>query len=87
MVLAAHNVGDAKVDVVNHARQQIEPAAVLAPDDRVGQKLGVEALRPADEVGPFDRRAMVEPEPPMGRAALRRPSLAQPVSPCNDAKV
>ena len=39
MVLAAHDVGDAKVDVVDHARQQVEPAAVLAPDDRVAEQL------------------------------------------------
>ena len=32
MVLAAHDVGDAKVDVVDHAGQQIEPAAVGAAD-------------------------------------------------------
>ena len=39
MVLAAHDVGDAQVDVVDHARQQIEPAAVVAADHRVGQQL------------------------------------------------
>src|SRR5438552_18853209 len=68
MVLAAHDVRDAQVDVVDHARQQIEPGAVLAPDDRIAQELWVEALLAADEVVPDNRRAMVEPETPVRRA-------------------
>ena len=57
MVLTADDVGDAKVDVVDHARQQIEPAAVLAAHDGVGQQAGIEPLLAADEVVPFDRRS------------------------------
>ena len=70
MILAANDVRDLQVDVVDHARQQIEPAAVLAADDRIGQQLRVEPLRPADQVVPLDRRVMVEPEPPVWRTAL-----------------
>ena len=43
MVLAANDVGDAEVDVVDHARQQIEPAAVLAANDGIAEQLRVEA--------------------------------------------
>ena len=71
MVLAANDVGDTEVDVVDHARQQIEPAAVFAADDRVGQQLGIELLLAADEVGEDDRRIMVELEAPVGRSAVR----------------
>src|SRR5919206_313701 len=38
MVLAADNLGDAEVDVVDHARKQIEPATVLAPDDGIAEQ-------------------------------------------------
>ncbi len=72
MILAAHDVGDAKVDVVDHARQEIEPAAVLAPHDGVGEQLRVEALRAPNEVGPFDRPVVIEPEAPVSRAPLGR---------------
>ena len=70
MVLAAHDVGDAEIDVVDHARQQVEPAAVLAPDNGIAQQLRVEPLLTADQVGPDDRRIMVELEAPVRRAAL-----------------
>ena len=72
MVLAADDVGDAEVDVVDHARQQIEPAAVLAPDHRVAEQFRVEPLGATDQIGPFDRRVMIEPEAPVRRAALGR---------------
>ena len=35
VILAANNVGYVEVDIVNDAWQQIEPAAVLPPDDRI----------------------------------------------------
>jgi hypothetical protein len=70
MILAAHDVRHRHVDVVDYARQQIEPAAVGAADDGIADQRRVEFLRSADEVGPFDRRAMVEPEAPMWGDAL-----------------
>src|SRR5260221_13922114 len=70
MVFAANDVGDAEIDVVDDARQQIEPAAVLAPDHRVAQQTGVEALLAADKVGEDDWLVMVELEPPVRRASV-----------------
>ena len=47
MVLAAHDVGDVQVDVVDHAGQQVEPAAVGAADDRVAdQQFGSKCCGP-----------------------------------------
>ena len=65
MVLAAHDVGDGEVDVVDHAGQEVEPAAVGAADDGVADQRGVELLVAADEVVPFDRRIVVEAEAPV----------------------
>ncbi len=87
----------AEVDVVDDARQQIEPAAVLAPDDRIGQQFGVEPLLAADQVGPLDRRVMVEPEAPVRRrgppaparppACARRPAAGRArAAPCGEGR-
>ena len=38
MVLAAHDMGHAHVDIVDHARQHVEPAAVLAADHRIAEQ-------------------------------------------------
>src|SRR5437764_334176 len=72
MVLAADHMGHAKVDVIDHARQQIEPAAVLAPDDGVAQQPGVETLLSTNQVGEDDRLVMIEPEAPVRCACCRR---------------
>src|SRR3546814_3141074 len=50
---------------LHDALPTVEPAAVGAPHHRVGHRLRLEMLRPADHVGPFDRGVMVEPEAPM----------------------
>ncbi len=71
MILAAHDVGHAHVDIVDHARQHIEPAAVGAADHRIGLEPGIEMLGPAHKVIPFDHRIMVEPEAPMRRDPVR----------------
>ncbi len=63
---------DAEVDIVDHRGQQIEPAAILAPDDRVAEQPGIERLLAADQVGPGNRRVMLEPEAPVRRAAFGR---------------
>ena len=77
MVLAADDVGDAELDIVDDARQQVEPAAVLAAHDGVAEQPGIEALLAADEVIPDDRRIMVEPEAPMRRAAFGHRSFGR----------
>ena len=65
MVLAADDVGDGEVEVVDHAGEQIEPAAVGAADDGVADQRRVELLVAADEVVPLDRRGVVEAEAPV----------------------
>ena len=72
MVLAADHVGDAEIDVVDHAWQQIEPAAVLAPNDRVAEQFRIELLLAANEVGPHDRVHVIESEAPVRRPAFGR---------------
>src|ERR1044072_8828187 len=71
MVLATDHMRDPEVDVVEYGRQEIQPAAVLAPDDGIAEQLRVEALLAADEVPPDDRRLMIEAEAPVRRAAFR----------------
>ncbi len=71
MVLAAQHIGDAHRDIVDRARQHVEPRAVGAADHRVGQLRRLEMLVPAHSVLPFDRRIMVELEAPVGRDAFR----------------
>ena len=56
---------DLKVDVVDHARQEVEPASVSAADDGVADQRGIELLVAADEVVPLDGRIMIELEPPV----------------------
>ncbi len=71
MILAAHDMGDAHVDIVDHARQHVEPAAVLAPDHRIAEQGRIEMLAAADQIVPFDRRVMIEPEAPVRPPPLR----------------
>jgi len=65
MVLTAQHVGDAHVDVVDHARQHVEPRTVRAADHRVRHLRGVEMLRTANAIVPFDRFGVVEQEAPV----------------------
>ena len=64
MILAAHDVGHAHGDVVDHARQHVEPAAVGAADDRIAERRRIEPLGSADQIVPRDRR-VVEAEAPV----------------------
>src|SRR5213592_4230738 len=70
MVLATDDMGDAKVNVVDDARQQVKPAAVGAADDGIADQLRVEMLFAADEVGEGDWRFVVELEAPVRRDAF-----------------
>ena len=76
MILAADDVADAKVDIVDHARQEIKPTAVGAADDGVAEQPGIELLVAADEVGPADRAVVVEAKAPVGRTAFDGFALA-----------
>src|SRR5215471_2881751 len=76
MVLAANDMRNAQVDVVDHARQKVEPATVLTPNNRIAEQLGIEALRAANQVVPGDWHIVIEPESPVRRAALRRRSIS-----------
>ena len=70
MILAAQDVGDGEVDVVDHAWQEVQPATVGAADDRVADQGRIELLVAADEIVPFDRGGMVELEAPVRGDAL-----------------
>ena len=69
MVLAADDMGDAEVDVVDHARQRVEIGAVVPDQHRVRQRGGIDMLPPAHEIVPDDV-ALLEQEAPMGLAPL-----------------
>ena len=70
VILAADHMGDAEVDVVDHARQRVEIGAVGADQHRVGQRGGVDMLLAAHEIVPH-HVAGLEQEAPMGLATLR----------------
>ena len=70
MVFAAQHVGHPHREIVDRAGEHVEPAAVGAADDRIGQLGGIELLRPADAVVPADGFAVVELEPPVRGDAL-----------------
>ena len=57
MVLAAHHMRDAGLDIVDHRGQGVEIAAILADQHGVGHGRCVDALRPAHEVVPLDALA------------------------------
>ncbi len=70
MVFAAQHVGHPHREIVDRAGKHVEPAAVGAADDRIGQLGWIELLRPADAVVPADGFAVVELEPPVRGDAL-----------------
>ena len=65
MVLAAQHVRHAHRDVVDHRGEQVEPAAVGAADDGIGEVGGIEALLAPNAVDPGDRRGVIELEAPV----------------------
>ncbi len=69
VILAADDVGDAEIDVIDHRGQRVEVAAIGADQHRVGHRGGVDGLRPLDQVVEVHRLA-IEPEAPVRRAAL-----------------
>jgi hypothetical protein len=77
MVLAPDDVGHAEVDIVDHARQQVKPAAVFPPHNRIRQQFGIEPLFAADQVVPSDRSVVFQPEPPMRSATFRDRSIGR----------
>ena len=58
MVVAADDVGDAHVDVVGDGRQRVEIGAVLAHQDRIGQRGEVDRLLAAHQIVPLDLGAL-----------------------------
>ena len=76
VILAPQHVGDTHGEIVDRARQHVEPATVGPAHDRIGQLGRIETLRAAHTVVPRNGLAVVEPEAPMRRDALgllRRP--------------
>ena len=70
VIFAAQHVGHAHFEVVDSARQHIEPRAVGAAYHGVGQLCGVEFLLPAHAVLPHDRRVVIELEAPVRRDSV-----------------
>ncbi len=70
MILAAQHLGHPHLDIVDRARQHIQPGTIGSPNDRVGQLRGIEFLLPADSVVPFNRDRMIEAKAPMRRDTL-----------------
>ena len=54
MVVAPDDMGDAHVDVVGDGRQRIEIGAVLADQDRIGERGEVDRLLAAHKIVPLD---------------------------------
>ena len=76
MILAAHDMGNAHIDIVDRRGQHIQPRSVGAADDRIGQQFRIEMLRPPHQIVPLDGRIMIELEAPVGsdaRCLFRRP--------------
>ena len=67
MILAANDMGDAEIDIVDDGRQRVEIAAIVADQHRVGQRGGIDMLLAAHEIVPDDV-ARLELEAPMGLA-------------------
>ena len=70
MILAADDMRDAKVDVVDHRGKGVEIGSVLAPQHRIGERRAVDVAFAPHHVVPAHRRR-VEPEAPMRPAARR----------------
>ncbi len=70
MILAADDVRDAEVDVVDHRGKGVEISSVLAPQHRVGERSAIDMALAAHHVVPAHRRR-VEAETPMRPAARR----------------
>jgi hypothetical protein len=75
MVLAADDMGDAHVDVVDDRGQRTEKRAVLARQHRIGQRRAVDVARPSRQIVPSHDFG-VELEAPMRTPSLRLESGA-----------
>ena len=58
MILAADDVGDREVDVVDDAGERVERRAVGADQHRIGQRADVDGLLAAHDVRPRDERRL-----------------------------
>ena len=54
MVVAANDMADAHLDVVHHRRQRVEIGAVLAHQNRIGQRGEIDGLLAAHQIVPLD---------------------------------
>ena len=76
MILAANNMGDREIDVVDDRGQRIKETAVLADQHRVGQRSAVDMRLAADKIAP-GRRFVFEHEAPVRAPALGLPARAR----------
>ena len=70
MVLAAYDMGDAHLRVIDRRRQHVEPRSIGAADDRVAHRRGIELLGSPNQIVPNDWRIMVELEAPVRHDAI-----------------
>jgi hypothetical protein len=75
VILAAHHMGDAEVDIVDDARQRVEIGTIGADQHRVRQRGCIHMLLAADEIVPH-HIARLELETPMGSLSRRLQFLA-----------
>ena len=70
MILAADDMGDAELDVVDHRGQRIEVGPVLATENRIGQRRAVDVALAPHHIVPT-HYGRLELETPMRLAARR----------------
>ena len=68
VILAANDVRHAEIDVVNHRRQRVEIAPVLAAQDRIGERGAIDVAHAAHHIVPVHSR-WFEAKTPMRLAA------------------
>jgi hypothetical protein len=77
VVLAAQDVRDAELGVIDDRGEEIERRPVGADQDRVLEMATVELLAALNEVGPADRPAL-DPEAPGALLLVGAPGLGEP---------
>ena len=76
VILAANNMGDREIDVVDDRGQRIKETAVLADQHRVGQRSAVDMRLAADKIAP-GHQLVFEHKAPVRAPALGLPARAR----------
>src|SRR4029078_6401530 len=75
MILAADHMGDIEIDIVDDRPPRVKICTILAHQNRIGERGGIDMLGAADEIHPFDV-APIELEAPMRAASFGFEPLA-----------